>query len=83
VCKALQWILELVPSKHKKVLDGGSRADREPIDGISERKDHDTKAGASAGSLFWLSTAVIAQRAADNFKYTLGGLLTSGQFLFV
>jgi uncharacterized protein (TIGR03435 family) len=30
VCNGLQWILELVPSKHKKVLDGGSRADREP-----------------------------------------------------
>ena len=25
MCKALQWILELVPSKHKKVLDGGSQ----------------------------------------------------------
>ena len=25
MCKALQWILELVPSKHKKVLDEGSQ----------------------------------------------------------
>jgi hypothetical protein len=78
---------------------GEARADREPIDGISERKDHDTKLGHRQARSFvvdgchstggWATIGIRSRFhqptpwAADNFKYTLGGLLTSGQFLFV
>jgi hypothetical protein len=39
--------------QHKKVLDGGASAEREPIDGISQRKDHDTRLGHRQARSFW------------------------------